>query len=773
MAKARKTKTRKRKSSRSTSRSSSRRIFPKLPWLRIALVMLVVMGAYWIYLDATIRSQFEGKRWALPAKVYARPLELFAGMPLSPDSFADELNLLGYRKRAGIHQAGDYSRDRQRFHLYTRDFTFWDGVETAQRIRIEFSNRRVEALESLDGKPVDLVRLDPLQIASIYPAHNEDRELVQLAQVPPLLIQALIAVEDRNFYEHHGISLRGIARAMMVNVKAGEFVQGGSTLTQQLVKNFFLTRERSLLRKVNEAQMALLLDMHYDKDDILEAYLNEVFLGQDGVRAIHGFGLASQFYFERSIAQLAPEQIALLVGLVKGPTYFDPRRHPERALERRNLVLSVLVETGAMTEQESQQYQRRPLGIVSKRSIASNAYPAYLDLVKRQLTRDYREEDLRSEGLRIFSSLDPLIQRQAQQTVATRLAALEQGFGIPEKALQAALLVTRVEDGEVLAVVGDRDKQQAGFNRALDARRPIGSLIKPVVYLTALEKGYHLASLLDDSPFTWKDVGGEIWEPQNYDKTFRGQVLLHDALAFSMNVPTARLGMALGLDKIGDTLQRLGVERAWPNYPSALLGAWELTPIEVAQMYQTFAASGYRSPLRAIRAVVSADGTPLQRYPLAVAQVVDPVPMYLLNTNLQSVTREGTARAIAMTFGTDLPVAGKTGTTDDLRDSWFAGFDNRHLAVAWIGRDDNQPMGLTGSQGALQLWKTLFTGVGVAPLYSPPPEGVQWYDIDLETGLLAKGGCELKRPLPFARNNHPTDYAPCANSGSFFNRWFN
>lgn len=773
MARARKT-TAKRKRKKSTRKSRQGNRW-QLPWLRIALVLLVLLGAYWVYLDATIRSQFEGKKWALPAKVYARPLEIFTGMDLTADALAQELTLLGYRKRLALQQPGDYSRDRHRFHLYTRAFTFWDGREQSLRIRVEFANQRISQLVALDGTELDLVRLDPLQIASISPAHNEDRELVQLTDVPELLPAALMAVEDRNFYEHHGISLRGIARAMLANLKAGGFVQGGSTLTQQLVKNFYLSREKSLLRKLNEAQMSLLLELHYSKDEILEAYLNEVFLGQDGARAIHGFGLASQFYFERPLAQLAPEQIALLVGMVKGPTYYDPRRHPERALQRRNLVLEVLADSGILTARESERYQTRPLGVVEKRRLANNAYPAYLDLVRRQLTRDYREEDLRSEGLRIFTSLDPLKQREAEQAVAQRLGALERARDFPADTLQAAMLVTRAEDGEVLAVVGDRDRRQAGFNRALDARRPIGSLIKPVVYLTAFEQGYHMASLLDDSPLTWQDVGGEVWEPQNYDQEFRGPVLLHDALAYSLNVPTARLGLELGLARVGDTLERLGIERTWPEYPSALLGAWELTPIEIAQLYQNFASNGYRSPLRAIRAVVAADGTPLQRYPLAVERVIEPLPVYLLNANLQSVTREGTARAIAARFGVDRPVAGKTGTTDDLRDSWFAGYDADHLVVAWVGRDDNQPMGLTGSQGALRLWIDWFAAIGIEPLFLLQPPGVQWYDIDLETGLLADGGCDKQRELPFAENNRPTEQAPCAGKGpgSLFKRWFN
>lgn len=772
MAKARKTRSKRKR--RSSSRSTRRHGFSlrRFPFIRLLLVILVLFGAYWVWLDASIRQQFEGKRWALPAKVYARPLELYAGLSLSPENLTAELARLGYRKKASLQRPGDYSRDRQRFHLYTRPFRFWDGQEAAQKTRLDFRAGHIDKLEDLQGHALDLVRLDPFQIASVYPAHREDRELVRLSDVPPLLVEALVAVEDRDFYRHHGLSLRGIGRALLANLRAGAVVQGGSTLTQQLVKNFFLSQQRSLWRKLNEAQMALLLELHYSKDEILQAYLNEVFLGQDGARAIHGFGLASRFYFDRPLKQLSTEQLALLVGMVKGPTLYDPRRHADLARKRRNLVLQQMAAQGLISAAESERLQRRPLGVVPRRRQASNAYPAYLDLVRRQLRRDYRDEDLRSEGLRIFTALDPALQQKAQQKLSLRLLRLEKAHGLTAGTLQAAMLVSRAEDGEVLAVVGDRDAQQAGFNRALDARRPIGSLIKPAVYLTALERGYHLASLLDDSPLEWKGPGGEIWTPSNYDRQFRGQVLLHDALVYSLNVPTARLGLKLGLESIGNTLQRLGVQRPWPNYPSALLGAWELTPVEVLQLYQTFAAQGYHSSLRAIRAVVGPDGSPLQRYPLDVEQVVASGPMFLLNFTLQAVTREGTARALAARFGTDLTLAGKTGTTDDLRDSWFAGYDAEHLAVVWVGRDDNQPMGLTGSSGALPIWSDWLAAKGPRPQWMPEPAGIEWYEIDTESGLLAGPGCQHIRRLPFYRDVHPGNKADCAGSGNFFERWF-
>lgn len=755
-----------RRKAKSASRSRSRRARRGFPWLRLIAVLFVLLTGYIVYLDIIVREQFEGKRWALPARVYARPMELYAGRPLTPDQFSQELERLGYRSVREPTRPGEYTRNREIFHLQTRGFTFWDGIEPSQRLRVSFAGGWVDRLqERTQQRELDLVRLDPLQIASIYPAHKEDRQLVQLAAVPALLTQTLLAVEDRQFYEHHGVSPRALLRAMLVNVRAGEVVQGGSTLTQQLVKNFFLSNERTLTRKLNEAAMSLLLEAHYGKDEILEAYLNEVYLGQDGPRAVHGIGLASHYYFERSLEDLETEQIALLVGLIKGPSYYDPRRNPQRATERRNLILDLLVEQGTLTQEQGEKAKAQPLGVVKRRSLAANAHPAFMDLVRRQLYRDYREEDLTSDGLRIFTTLDPQAQSAAEAAVSTRLSQLERARNLPENTLQGALLVTAIDSAEVLAVVGDRDPRMAGFNRALDAQRPLGSLVKPAVYLAALAEPqrYQLSTLLDDSPLSVpSQVGDPPWEPKNYDRQFLGPVLLYDALVHSRNIPTARIALDIGPGKVVDMLRRLGIQGELKPYPALALGAADLTPLDVTRMYQTLAAGGFRSPLRAIRAVVAADGTPLQRYSLQVEQVVSADQVYLINSVLQAVAREGTAAGLAARFGANTGMAGKTGTTDDLRDSWYAGFTGNQLAVAWIGRDDNQPMGLSGSSGAVPLWGDYMAKVGVQPLVLPSPEQIELVWIDRVSGLRADSGCEDRVELPFIAGSAPEEFASCA-----------
>jgi penicillin-binding protein 1B len=763
-----------RKSSSGSSRNKQKRLLSLRRLGLIALGLLLIFSAYVLYLDKQVRTQFEGKRWALPAHVYGRALELYPDQNLSAEQFAAELKSLGYRSASRPQLPGTYARSGNAFVVVTRPFHFWDGDENSQALRLEFSgNQLVGIWQASTGDAVDLLRLDPPLIGNIYPSHREDRILVKLDEVPPLLIDALLAVEDREFFSHHGVSPQSILRALWVNLRAGKTVQGGSTLTQQLVKNFFLSNERTLWRKFNEAIMALLLEVHYAKTEILEAYVNEIYLGQDGRRSIHGFGLASQFYFGQTLKNLAPEQVALLVALVKGPSYYDPRRQNLRAFERRNLVLQLLAERGKLPLAVAQRASAEAPAVLPQNSTRVSRVPAFIDLVRRQLRRDYSDTDLNSEGLRIFTTLDPDVQRAAEQALSLQLDRLQRQGADSE--LQGAAVVVNVNDGEVQAVVGGRDPRFAGFNRALDAVRPVGSLIKPAVYLTALmqPERYTLATLLDDSPLD-VDMGvDEHWQPQNFDHKNHGstvgnkehQVLLHDALIYSYNISTARLGMALGVPAVIHTLRALGVDRPLTDYPALLLGAATFSPLDVTQMYHTLAAGGFRTPLRAIRAVLTAQGQPLQRYPLSVTRAFDSKPVFLLNSTLQDVTSEGTGRGLQQRLPEGLNVAGKTGTSDELRDSWFAGFSARHVVTVWVGLDDNRPAGLTGSSGALRVWGDILSrldaGSNVASVTVEPPAEIETVWIDRHTGKRVATDCPHGLPLPFVAGTQPTEESRC------------
>jgi penicillin-binding protein 1B len=742
-------------------------------WGRLlALLFLFSLagGVYLLYLDHTVRVKFEGKRWAVPARIFGRPLELYPGAAVTPKQLVAELQRLGYRRVRQADMEATWSYNADRYRIRTRSFRFWDGEQPSRDLDIRFSGNRLHALKDGAGRDLALAQLEAPEIGSIYPSHNEDRVLVKRDDLPEVLVQALIGTEDRSFYEHHGVSPRAIVRAMWANIKARDVVQGGSTLTQQLVKNFYLNHERTLWRKSNEALMALMLDAHYEKDAILEAYANEIYLGQDGLRAIHGFGLASHFYFNRPLKELDLPKLALLVALVRGPSYYDPRRNPERARERRDLVLRILQEQGHISEEQQLVASRAPLGVTGKERRGTGNYPALLDLVRRQLHRDYREEDITSEGLRIFTTLDPWVQDQAERAVSQRLEKLEKQHRLPVGELEGAAVVVGSENGEILALVGGRNPRFAGFNRALDAIRPIGSLVKPAVYLTALgqPRRYSLITPLEDTPLSIESPPGTDWTPSNYDKTSHGTVMLHDALTYSYNLATVRLGMDVGVEQVASTLSDLGVHRPVQPFPSLLLGAVSLSPLEVAQVYQTLAAGGFRSPLRAIRTVQTDDGESLQRYPLTVKQAVSPESVYLLNNNLQEVVRQGTGRGLNAFLSPEFNVAAKTGTTDDLRDSWFAGFTGDKVAVVWVGRDDNQPAKLTGASGALKVWGDMMRRLQPQPLSLVPPEEVEMVSIDPDSGLRGGGMCSDTREYPFIIGSAPTEHAACAG-GQFRN----
>ncbi|UTW44484.1 penicillin-binding protein 1B [bacterium SCSIO 12696] len=760
-------------------RKSSRRKTPKKSgfwpslWRfagKATLWFLVLLIPLTIVLDFMVRAKFEGSKWSLPAHVYSRALDLYEGLALTPEQLVWELDKLGYRAVGWVAEPGQYRRRGDRVEFYTRGFRFWDNDEQSQRLNVRFASNQVSAL-SAAGQTVPVARLEPLRIGGIFPEHLEDRELVRLESLPPYLIDGLLAVEDQNFDQHHGVSLRGIARAFLANVKAGELAQGGSTITQQLVKNFYLSNDRTLWRKLMEIPMALLLELHYGKAEILEAYINEVYLGQAGRRGIHGFGLASRHYFRQPVSELDLHQVALLVALVKGASYYDPWRNPQRATQRRNLVLDVMANQQLIDKVTASAAKRKPLGVVAKRGTAFNDYPAYLDLVKRQLRRDYSADDLRREGLRIFTNFDPQAQRRLEKSITNRLNNLEQGYRVTKGQLQAGAVVARVGSGEVLAVAGSRQPRYAGFNRALDAKRPVGSTIKPAVYLTALQQGYNLATLVPDREFEITTDDGTQWRPRNFNRQSHGDVPLYQALGHSYNLATAQLGLELGVDAVARTVEQLGLERDVHQVPAMLLGATTMSPMEVAGIYHTIAADGFYTPLRAIRAIYNADNQPLRRYPYQVEQRFPAETVHLLQYAMQVVVREGTGKGVYRQLPQQLALAGKTGTSNDQRDSWFAGFTGNYLSVVWLGRDDNGKMPLTGATGALRVWGDIMKGMDNQSLAFQKPDQVNYLWVDPQ-GRLSGERCRDARYLPFVDGTEPRQKGPCYDSGRSVVDWF-
>jgi len=768
--KSTKSKGRSKAASKADSKVKAKSWYAHPTFLKFFMVISLCALAGLIYLDAQIRYKFEGKRWALPAQVYARALEIYDGRALNLNNLEQEFGLLQYRKVERADFPGSYAVRGQQVTIFSREHTLPEGFQGAARFQFNLRDDVVQNLVGIEGETKSLYSLNPFKIGGIYPQTKEERLLVSYEALPVALVQALLVTEDRNFYSHWGLSPMAIMRALWMNFRAQRVVQGGSTLTQQLVKNFYLSRERSLWRKANEALMSLMLESHYDKADILETYVNDIYLGQSGATAVHGFGMASMFYFAKPLEHCDVEELALLVALVKGPSFYDPRRHPDRAKQRRDLVLSLMRNEGMLERHQYRQAHSRPLGVVDKPKIQTNRYPAFMDLVKRQLRADYDEEALRTEGLRIYTTLDPQLQQNLEQASGAVMPKLAQSNGAD---LQTGAVITGVGTGEVLAILGDKQPRYRGFNRALDASRSIGSLIKPAVFLTALmqPENYSLVTLLSDQAFRIEFSNGDDWSPQNFDHESHGEVPLVNALSRSLNIATARLGLNIGVENVQATLKSLGVTGETNPYPSLLLGAQSLSPFQVSKFYQTIASNGFNMPLRSIREVTTVEGDIVSRYPFAVEQVIPPEAIYLLQHAMQETMRSGTGRYAYQRLPSALNLAGKTGTTNDNRDSWFAGFSGDYLGVVWIGKDDNAETKLTGSSGALRLWTDFMARIPQYPLAMVKPNQVNYRWFDQGTWELTDEQCRHSTPIPVWGDTQGLNYRACDEGFSNWKGW--
>ncbi|WP_242698627.1 penicillin-binding protein 1B [Alteromonas sp. 5E99-2] len=737
----------------------------KKPWkrklfVRLCIVGFTLLGAYGLYLDAQIKHRFSGSIWQVPAQVYARPMQLSVNAEITRTEVKDELALLGYRKASDVTSSGTYFFTTNTLVIYRRAFHFPNGYESARRLKVSWNGNRIVSIVDLSSQvSIKQTQLEPWLVSRLITSNREDRMLLDQQSVPETLIDALTLTEDKDFYHHHGIAPKSILRALVANVVAGKTVQGGSTLTQQLAKNVFLTRERSLVRKAKEAMMAIAIDARYSKDRILTAYLNEVYLGQNGDNAIHGFGLAAHYFFDRPLNELPIQNLALLVGMVKGPSYYNPLRYPERALERRNLVLRILFENNAIAKNDYEQMILSPLGLDPSGTLASGKFPAFMEKVRSELADILAQPSLRESGVKVFTTIDINAQRRAEKALVSTLDNKQSSVGVE---LNGAIIVSDNQTGEIRAMVGGRRVGFKGFNRALNAYRPIGSLAKPIVYLTALEDPiqYNLATPLTDSPLSLPDKDGRTWQPQNADKKFRGRVPLITGLTDSLNVPTVRLGVEIGLKPIIDNFYRMGVKSAIPNVPSITLGAMALSVFEVNQVYQTLANAGEYAPLHTVNSIVSAKNALLWKHADFKAQVVDEDATYLTNYALHQVTQTGTAKRVGSTFGNTF-MAGKTGTTNDYRDSWFAGFDRRNVVTVWVGNDDNKTINLSGASGAMPVFIAYQKLQEPKSLTQRFPSSLGIAHFDSHTGERIFPGCGSTLSVPAILDVLPTEATSC------------
>ncbi len=716
------------------------------------IIVFVISTAVVAIIDSRVTNKLEGVLWTIPAKVYSRSLDLAEGSKVNKSNLLRELGMLAYSENKNPSKPGEFIYKKNSIEIFLRGY----GDQKSGLFKILLKDRKVTKITNQLGISVDIVKLEPIAIGGMYPSHMEDRILLSWSQVPSILVDTILSVEDQNFFNHNGISFRSISRAFFTNIKAGDIEQGGSTITQQLAKNLFFTSEQTIKRKAMEAIAALLIEFHYSKEEILLAYINDVFLAQSGKRSVHGFGMGAQHFFGTSVSNLETDQIALLVGMLKGPSLFNPRRNPNNATNRRNLVLGILQKGRHINSSLLEEYRSRPLGVVSPNFRSETKYPAFHDLVRLELRDNYEDSELRTQGLRIETNLDPVLQDSLEKSIRKTKTQLIKKYGNRLIELEGAAMAVDISTGEIKAVVGSSNPSRFGFNRSINAIRPIGSLVKPFIYLTALNKydEYNLTTILDDSKLSLKS-GGEIWEPNNFDKKFHGKIPLHVALWQSYNIASARLGMELGYDSVQETFNKLGISKSIERYPSLFIGSFEMSPFNAIQAYQVIAADGFYSPLRSIRDIKDVRGDIDLSYQYKIMQRIRPEPVHLLKFAMKQTFITGTARGYPRKTIESWQAGGKTGTSDDQRDSWFVGFAGELLVLVWLGFDDNRPTPLTGRSGALEVWKNFINEVQPSSIEKTSLSRIRYVWTDKQDGLVSGEKCKNSLLVPFIIGTEP------------------
>ncbi|HEV8660273.1 MAG TPA: PBP1A family penicillin-binding protein [Thermoanaerobaculia bacterium] len=735
---------------------------PRLPTRRTVFkiisisvtALIVVFVLLFAYVYKVSVGKFQLRRLSLPTRIFADYTPLKPDVPLQSDDLLEKLNRLGYRQSDSVTHPGDYKAGRGQIDIYTREFRHPSGEYPAQPVRVTFRRGAIESVVSLrEARPIETAALEPELLTSILSEQLENRRPVTLDQVPKHLQDAVVVTEDIRFWHHPGVDPLGITRAIFRNIRAHSVTEGGSTLTQQLVKNYYLTSERTLRRKVVEAFMAVILDWKYSKQEILEAYLNDIYLGRNRSISILGVGEASRFYFGKPVSEIDVAQAAMLAGLIRSPNNNSPFVNPERALTRRNTVLDLMLHYRKIDRERYEKAKAEPLPRKPFREKSGlGSIPFYVDRVLQEMSRDYGVDDVKGRGLQIYTAIDLNAQSIATQTIDASLGVLEKSYPRLRRSatpLQGAIIHVDVPSGEIRALVGGRNYDQSQFNRALNAKRQVGSLFKPFVYLTAFEpslsnQNITPATLVSDQRFVLKRRFSANWSPRNYEDSYHDTVTVREALEQSMNSATVRVGLACGIDPIVKTAKTLGIQTELDgSNPSIILGAADIPPIEMADAFSTIARLGSRLPLRTIRFVTNDRGTVLSTSDdIQPVQVFPARDVFILTDVMKGVIDRGTA-ARARSMGFRRVAAGKTGTTNDKRDAWFIGFTPQTLALTWVGFDDNAPIGLAGGEGAVPIWARYMNAVtsGQPNLDFGVPDGISFVQMDETSGGLATPYC--------------------------------
>jgi penicillin-binding protein 1B len=760
----------------------SRRVYSPRRF-RVVLVLLtlvflpIVIGAsllifQYIRFSAMVEQRLRGEKGSVPSRVYARPLVVRPGIVLDADMLASRLNGLRYSERTeSVDEAGQFTRTAGAVRVHPRPVP--DGPVEAVEVSFATDKAGVTRVREIRGsdpkRRYATLPLEPELVTYLFTEEREKRRRVGFEELPDHLVKAVLAIEDRRFFSHPGLDPIRLLSAVVRNVRSDSPIpHGASTITQPLCKNFFLPPERSYRRKLQEALLAFVLERRATKEEILELYLNEIYLGQSGSFSINGVGEAARLYFHKDVANLTLPEGALLAGMIQSPNPYNPFRHEKRATDRRNEVVRAMREAGFIDGPQTEEALAAPL-LVEQASVDKTDAPYFVDLVRRQLAQRYDPKDLTTQNLRIHTSLDLHLQTLGQ-------AALERGLDRVQEMIkkrttapvQGCLIAIEPASGKVMALVGGRSYGASQYNRVVQARRQPGSTFKPFVYLAAFEAGFDDPSLPPMTPATVVEDAPSVffyedkeYIPTNYEDEYHGMVTLRRALAMSMNVATVKVAEMVGYDRVADVWsKKLGIGAPIQPYPALALGSFEATPYEMATAYNVLANGGLKvEPVTITRVADERDRVLEQHHAPVPERVVRAEAAFLVTDMLRSVINEGTAAsARAMDFRPD--AAGKTGTTNDYRDAWFCGFTPDLLAVVWVGFDDNTPVGLSGTKAALPIWvdfmKAATSGVKSSP-FPPPPEGIVYATIDRETGLLAGPNCPTTRSEAFVEGTEPRE----------------
>jgi penicillin-binding protein 1B len=735
--------------------------------LKYALLIFVLAGLglsiYGWYLSSQVEKRFSARRWHIPSTVYSDTTLLYPGQRFNPPIFTRKLVNLGYRSvNHRPAKKGDIQITPVEINIFLNDLKTPWRTRGGFPVRVISSDNKIETILRIDsGDKVPILELEPEEIMQFFGPERERRHLISIEQVPEHLVRAVLAAEDHRFFQHSGIDFRGILRALITNLRHGAIRQGGSTLTQQLAKNYFLTPARTLTRKFKEILLAVIIELKYDKNEILEIYLNEIYMGQKGSVAINGFGEASYFYFGKPVKELTLSEAAIMAGLIKAPNHYSPYRDKARCRSRRDVVLQSMHRQEWLSETELQVELKQPIKAVGF-TVSDTKAPYFIDYLTEQLNALYRPEDLSSLGLSVYTTLDTQVQMAAEGALSKGLVRLESSNPdlqreAPEQKLQGAIVVMQPKTGHILAMVGGRNYSTSQFNRITQARRQPGSAFKPFVYLSGLDK-FTPATLLSNDPKSYT-VDGKLWEPKNFEPVTEYTVSLKNALKKSYNLATVDLAMKIGLDQIVDMTAKFNFSTPLKPYPSLALGAFEVIPLELARAYCVFAAEGVQPFPLSLEGVVDEHDKILEQTHLNIERLIPPAEAFIMTAMLQSVVKEGTARSLKWR-GVSWPVAGKTGTTNDFRDAWFVGYTPDILALVWVGFDNGDPIAATGAAAALPIWADLMNAI---PQYRSEsefkaPRGVEKISVCSVTGLIAVDDCPLPTEEYFLAGRTPTEH---------------